>query len=285
MRRLHTPAAGSAHRASARRSSATSSRGTRCSAAPSGTRPASTGPRASATRTSPRRRGRSCPARFDVLADIVYHWRIRDDGSSITQQRSSRPRPRATAGRPSGWRSPTSAPRVTRAVEAVFVDRVLAGDLWRYFLEIPGCSDEWWALLRDGVREIWGAAVAGAQRAAARAPAVRLAGRAGPARGRRRDGVRRASTGPCRRSGDAWPDTGDRTVGRRRRRPGRRIDAARPRACSTGRRSATADRRRPRLDVLRDERDPRSVRAGPPRLEEVAWRRPRASRGRRRPGR
>ncbi|WP_295656446.1 glycosyltransferase family 2 protein, partial [uncultured Nocardioides sp.] len=26
---------------------------------------------------------------FDVVPDIVYHWRIRDDGSSITQQRSS----------------------------------------------------------------------------------------------------------------------------------------------------------------------------------------------------
>ena len=27
--------------------------------------------------------------RFDVLPEIVYHWRIRDDGSSITQQRAS----------------------------------------------------------------------------------------------------------------------------------------------------------------------------------------------------
>ena len=27
--------------------------------------------------------------RFDVLPDVVYHWRIRDDGSSITQQRAS----------------------------------------------------------------------------------------------------------------------------------------------------------------------------------------------------
>ena len=27
--------------------------------------------------------------RFDVIPDVVYHWRIRADGSSITQQRSS----------------------------------------------------------------------------------------------------------------------------------------------------------------------------------------------------
>ena len=25
---------------------------------------------------------------FDVLTDVIYHWRIRDDGSSITQQRA-----------------------------------------------------------------------------------------------------------------------------------------------------------------------------------------------------
>ncbi|PUA82740.1 glycosyltransferase family 2 protein [Nocardioides currus] len=92
---------------------------------------------------------------FDVLPDIVYHWRIRDDGSSITQQRGS---VRDLADR---WETKRMAYAAVRAghdaeVESVFVDRVLAGDLWRYFLEIPGSSDEWWTLLRDGVREFWG---------------------------------------------------------------------------------------------------------------------------------
>jgi glycosyltransferase involved in cell wall biosynthesis len=92
---------------------------------------------------------------FDVLPAIVYHWRIRDDGSSITQQRSS---VRDLTDR---WETKRMAHAYVRAagdadVEAVFVDRVLAGDLWRYFLEIPGASDEWWALLREGVREFWG---------------------------------------------------------------------------------------------------------------------------------
>jgi CDP-glycerol glycerophosphotransferase len=41
-------------------------------------------------------------------------------------------------------------------VEEVFVDRVLAGDLWRYFLLVPGASEEWWRLLRAGVLELWG---------------------------------------------------------------------------------------------------------------------------------
>lgn len=92
---------------------------------------------------------------FDVLPTIVYQWRIRDDGSSITQQRAS---VRDLTDR---WETKRMAYADVRAggdagVEAVFVDRVLAGDLWRYFLEIPGASDEWWALLRDGVREFWG---------------------------------------------------------------------------------------------------------------------------------
>jgi CDP-glycerol glycerophosphotransferase len=40
-------------------------------------------------------------------------------------------------------------------VERVFLERVLAGDLWRYFLQVPGCTDEWWHLLQSGVRELW----------------------------------------------------------------------------------------------------------------------------------
>ena len=41
-------------------------------------------------------------------------------------------------------------------VTEVFLDRVLAGDLHRYFTEIPGCDDEWWALLHEGVASLWG---------------------------------------------------------------------------------------------------------------------------------
>jgi len=93
--------------------------------------------------------------RFGVVPDVVYHWRIRHDGTSITQQRSSVAdlRDRWTTKRMSlatvrGFDSDT----VTR----VFVDRVLAGDMPRYFAVIPGCSDEWWDLLVAGVRELWG---------------------------------------------------------------------------------------------------------------------------------
>lgn len=93
--------------------------------------------------------------RFAVIPEVVYHWRIRSDGTSITQQRSSLDDLRDRwATKQASLRSVEEygAPRVT----AVFRDRVLAGDLHRYFAELPGCDDAWWTLLREGVLSIWG---------------------------------------------------------------------------------------------------------------------------------
>ncbi|HCB05954.1 MAG TPA: glycosyltransferase family 2 protein [Nocardioides bacterium] len=93
--------------------------------------------------------------RFGLIPEVVYHWRIRSDGSSITQQRSSLDDLRDR------WETKLTslrsveeygAPKVT----AMFRDRVLAGDLHRYFAELPGCDDAWWELLRTGVLSIWG---------------------------------------------------------------------------------------------------------------------------------
>ena len=93
--------------------------------------------------------------RFGLVPDVVYHWRIRSDGTSITQQRSSM---KDLADR---WETKLAslrsveeygAPKVT----ATFRDRVLAGDLHRYFAELPGCDDAWWDLLRSGLLSIWG---------------------------------------------------------------------------------------------------------------------------------
>ncbi len=94
--------------------------------------------------------------RFGVIPDVVYHWRIRHDGSSITQQRSS------VEDLRDRWATKRMAMSTVDGfgsdkVMRVFVDRVLAGDLHRYFTEIPGCSDEWWDLLVAGIREFWGA--------------------------------------------------------------------------------------------------------------------------------
>lgn len=94
--------------------------------------------------------------RFGVLPDVVYHWRIRRDGTSITQQRSS------TDDLRDRWTTKRMALASVEAhgseeVTRVFRDRVLAGDLHRYFSEIPGCSEEWWDLLHAGVVELYGA--------------------------------------------------------------------------------------------------------------------------------
>jgi glycosyltransferase involved in cell wall biosynthesis len=93
--------------------------------------------------------------RFDVVPDVVYHWRIRTDGSSITQQRSS---VQDLADRIETKRMSLAVVRAegSTPVQEMFVDRVLAGDMWRYFTEIPGAPDDWWSLLRGGVQEFWG---------------------------------------------------------------------------------------------------------------------------------
>jgi CDP-glycerol glycerophosphotransferase len=92
---------------------------------------------------------------FDVVPDVVYHWRIRHDGSSITQQRAS------VADLRDRWRTKRMALDAVQeyddpATSAYFVDRVMAGDLHRYFVEIPSGSDEWWRLLVDGIHDLWG---------------------------------------------------------------------------------------------------------------------------------
>lgn len=90
---------------------------------------------------------------FDVLEETTYVWRIRE--GSITQTRSS------LQDLTDRWETKRRSLASVRAhgdadVERVFVDRVLAGDLWRYFLLVPGCTPQWWRLLRSGVLETWG---------------------------------------------------------------------------------------------------------------------------------
>jgi CDP-glycerol glycerophosphotransferase len=93
--------------------------------------------------------------RFGIVPDVVYHWRIRSEGTSITQQRST------LKDLEDRWATKRMALASVEAygsakVTKVFRDKVLAGDLHRYFVEIPGCDDEWWALLQRGVSELWG---------------------------------------------------------------------------------------------------------------------------------
>ncbi len=94
--------------------------------------------------------------RFDVLSEHVYHWRIRGDGSSITQQRASLDDLRDRWATKRMALAAVEAAPDADVIRPVVLDRVLAGDLHRYFVSIPGCDDAWWDLLRSGVVDLWG---------------------------------------------------------------------------------------------------------------------------------
>jgi glycosyltransferase involved in cell wall biosynthesis len=94
--------------------------------------------------------------RIGVVPDVVYHWRVREDGTSITQQRAS------VSDLEDRWTTKRMSLSTVNAlgsskVSRTFLDDVLPGDLWRYFLLIPDADDAWWQLLVSGVREFWGA--------------------------------------------------------------------------------------------------------------------------------
>jgi glycosyltransferase involved in cell wall biosynthesis len=93
--------------------------------------------------------------RFDVIPDIVCHWRIHDAVTAATKHRASEVNLR---DRIATKRMALDVVRAegSPAIERVFVDRVLPGDLWRNFIVIPEASDEWWEMLVAGVREFWG---------------------------------------------------------------------------------------------------------------------------------
>jgi CDP-glycerol glycerophosphotransferase len=93
--------------------------------------------------------------RVAVVHEPVYTWRIRSDGTSITQQRAS------VADLRDRWQTKQMALTAVErtgdpALVEAFRERVLPGDLWRYFELVPDADDAWWALLVDGVRRTWG---------------------------------------------------------------------------------------------------------------------------------
>ncbi|HYH35489.1 MAG TPA: glycosyltransferase [Nocardioides sp.] len=92
---------------------------------------------------------------FDVMPHVGYLWRVRDDGSSVTQGR-------AELGNLEDRRvtKRTSWELVRRlgspAVAALFHDRVMPGDLHQFFNAVPDCDETYWTLLREMVLELWG---------------------------------------------------------------------------------------------------------------------------------
>lgn len=91
---------------------------------------------------------------FDVIRKPVYNWRVRADGSSITQRRyelGDLEERLATKHMTTELISTLGSPQVLD----FWVSHGLGGDLPLYFRHIPGCSDEYWKLLVSGVRAIY----------------------------------------------------------------------------------------------------------------------------------
>jgi CDP-glycerol glycerophosphotransferase len=94
-------------------------------------------------------------SRLDVLEEPVYLWRVRSDGSSISQQRAD-PRDLADRILTKRWSTAVVQERASEPTRDVWFRRVLPIDMWEYFRAVPGCSPEYWTQLREGVREFWG---------------------------------------------------------------------------------------------------------------------------------
>lgn len=88
--------------------------------------------------------------RFDVLQDVVCHWRIRDDESSITQQKSTM---RDLTGR---WRMLDELHEVMRdapaPVRQAWEAKVVGFDMRPYYEQVPRTEDDYWTFLQREVR-------------------------------------------------------------------------------------------------------------------------------------
>ena len=91
---------------------------------------------------------------IDVLAEPVYLWRVRTDGSSISQQRADL-RDLSDRLLTKRWSTATVERECSAATLQAWFARVLPIDMWEYFRAVPRCDDAYWGLLRDGVREFW----------------------------------------------------------------------------------------------------------------------------------
>ncbi len=91
--------------------------------------------------------------RFDVIPETVYYWRVRDDGSSITQQRDDIHdlQDRILTKRISTEAVTGSAPDALD----VWFGAILPVDMWEYFRAAPHASERYWQILRAAMAEFW----------------------------------------------------------------------------------------------------------------------------------
>ncbi|MCW2804888.1 MAG: tagF 3 [Propionibacteriaceae bacterium] len=90
---------------------------------------------------------------FDVLTEVVYDWRVREDGTSITQQKSD---PRDLADRllvkqhVSAVMADTSDPDVYRS----WLAKAIGFDLRSYYEQVPRTDLDYWKQLQAGVASL-----------------------------------------------------------------------------------------------------------------------------------
>ena len=91
---------------------------------------------------------------IDVLTEVVYRWRIRADGSSITQGRAE---VADLADRVVTKRDSTALVEAVGdpAVRTVWFQQVLPVDMWEYFRASRHADAEYWALLVSAMEEFW----------------------------------------------------------------------------------------------------------------------------------
>ena len=203
--RLHKPARDRRpDRASIPRSWATCSPGTSSTGARSGTAAGLSWPEGMRYEDQPTTTRAYLAGRFDVLPDPVYHWRIRDDGTSITQQRGRGRRPARPLGDQADGATPRSARTATRGRAGLRRPGAAPATCGATSGCCPAAPTSGGRCCATGCWSSGASAPWSHSRTAAGAPALRLAGRAGPPRGRGRpDDVGRDSRRPGTTDGSA----------------------------------------------------------------------------------
>ena len=92
--------------------------------------------------------------RFDVIPEVVYLWRVRDDGSSITQGRHELT---DLLDRVESKRISTELVRSAAQPELddVWFRDVLPVDMWEYFRAAASSDDRYWSELRSALSSFW----------------------------------------------------------------------------------------------------------------------------------
>ena len=93
-------------------------------------------------------------ARFDSLVEPVYQWRVRDDGTSISQQRADLADLTDRLATKE-WSLATVREHTSAATQRVFLRRILPIDLWEYFRAVPGTGSDYFETLRAGLASLW----------------------------------------------------------------------------------------------------------------------------------